>query len=448
VPSSLTDNEELYRDLFDNAPVGYHEVNADGRLVRVNQTELSMLGYSAEEMVGKFAWEFVVEPISREAFAAKIKGTLALAPFERTFRRKDGSVLPVMLEERLIHDQDGNVCGIRTTVFDITLRKQVEQALRDSEQRYRQLVELSPDAILVHAKGKLVFANSAAVRLFGADKPEELVGRRAIELVHPHSRELVREQGRKIREERVGLQPVEQLILRLDGSALDVEVAAMPFVHQGNPAIQVVIRDITLRKLAEAQIKSLAYHDPLTDLPNRILFSDRMAMAVAHAYRQKHKVGVLFIDLDRFKSINDSLGHASGDKLLRAVAQRIESCMREGDTVARLGGDEFTLVLPGLQEAADAAHAAEKVLSALRSPFRLEGRELRISASIGISLYPDDGFDVDALLRNADVAMYRAKERGRDGFQLYAPDMSTTDSSRVESSIVPPARRSDRPSYA
>jgi diguanylate cyclase (GGDEF)-like protein len=173
-----------------------------------------------------------------------------------------------------------------------------------------------------------------------------------------------------------------------------------------------------------------------------------MAMAVAHAYRQKHKVGVLFIDLDRFKSINDSLGHASGDKLLRAVAQRIEACMREGDTVARLGGDEFTLVLPGLQEAGDAAQAAEKVLNALRSPFRLEGRELRISASIGISLYPDDGFDVDALLRNADVAMYRAKERGRDGFQLYAPDMSTTDTNRVESSIAPPSRRSDRPSYA
>jgi PAS domain S-box-containing protein len=306
-----TDNEELYRDLFDNAPVGYHEVNADGRLVRVNQTELSMLGYAEDEMVGKFAWEFVVEPISREAFAAKIAGTLALAPFERTFRRKDGSVLPVMLEERLIHDLDGNICGIRTTVFDITQRKQVEQALRDSEERYRQLVELSPDAILVHAKGRLVFVNSAAVRLFGADKPEQLLERRAIELVHPHSRELVREQGRKIREERVGLLPVEQLILRLDGSALDVEVAAMPFVHQGSPAIQVVIRDITLRKLAEAQIKSLAYHDPLTDLPNRILFGDRMAMAVAHAYRQKHKVGVLFIDLDRFKSINDSLGHAA-----------------------------------------------------------------------------------------------------------------------------------------
>jgi diguanylate cyclase (GGDEF)-like protein/PAS domain S-box-containing protein len=424
VPASLTDSEELYRDLFDNAPVGYHEVNADGRLVRVNQTELSMLGYEAHEMVGRFAWEFVVEAISREAFAAKIAGTLPLAPFERTFRRKDGSELPVMLEERLIHDEDGIVCGIRTTVFDITGRKQVEQALRDSEERYRQLVELSPDAILVHAEGRLVFANSAAVRLFGAEKPQDLLGRRAIDLVHPQSRELVKEQGRKIREERVSVPPVEQLILRLDGSALDVEVAAMPFIYQGKSAIQVVIRDITLRKLAEEQIRSLAYHDPLTALPNRILFSDRLAMAVAQAYRQKHKVGVLFIDLDRFKSINDSLGHAMGDKLLRVVAKRIQSCMREGDTVSRLGGDEFTLVLPGLQESTDAARAAEKVLTALRLPFRLEGRELFVSASVGISLYPDDGLDIEALLRNADVAMYRAKEQGRDGYQLYAAGMN------------------------
>jgi diguanylate cyclase (GGDEF)-like protein/PAS domain S-box-containing protein len=315
VPASLTDSEELYRDLFDNAPVGYHEVDAQGRLLRVNRTELSMLGYEVHEMVGRFAWEFVVESISRDAFAAKIAGTLPLAPFERTFRRKDGSELPVMLEERLLHDTAGKVCGIRTTVIDITERKAMEKALRESEERY----------------------------------------------------------------------------------------------------------------------KSLAYHDPLTALPNRILFNDRLAMAMAQANRQKHRVGVLFVDLDRFKTINDSLGHAIGDELLKAVARRIQSCLREGDTVSRLGGDEFTLVLPGLCEASDAARAADKVLNALRTPFRLEGCELSVSASIGISLYPDDGLDVDALLRNADVAMYRAKEQGRDSYQVYA--------------AAPVRRESDRPSF-
>ena len=355
-----SDSEELYRDLFDNAPVGYHEVDAEGALVRVNQTELSMLGYEAEEMVGRFAWEFVVEKISKEAFAAKIAGTMPLAPFERTFRRKDEKHLPVLLEERLLYDDSGKACGIRTTVFDITARKRVEQALRESEERYRQLVELSPDAILVLREGRLVFANSAAVRLFGAEKSADLLHQPFMGLIHPDSRELVREQGRRIREQGAILPLVEQRIVRLDGAPVDVEVAAMAIAYEGAPAVQAMIRDITMRRLAEAQIRSLAYHDALTGLPNRILMSDRLSMAIAQANRQKHKVGLLFIDLDRFKAINDSLGHLTGDGLLRAVARRIQSCVREGDTVSRLGGDEFTLLLPGLGEAADAAAAAEK----------------------------------------------------------------------------------------
>jgi diguanylate cyclase (GGDEF)-like protein/PAS domain S-box-containing protein len=424
VPAARSDSEELYRDLFDNAPVGYHEVDAEGRLVRVNQTELSMLGHDAEEMVGRFAWEFVVERISKEAFAAKIAGTMPLAPFERTFRRKDGKHLPVMLEERLLYDDAGRACGIRTTVFDITARKRAEQALRESEERYRRLVELSPDAIVVHSRGRLVFANSAAVRLFGAEKAQDLISQRAMDLVHPDSRELVREQGRRIREQGAILPLVEQKIVRLDGSPVDVEVAAMPLVYEDAPAVQAMIRDITMRRLAEAQIRNLAYHDALTGLPNRILFGDRLSMAVAQASRQEHKVGLLFIDLDRFKAINDSLGHSMGDRLLRAVARRIQSCVREGDTVSRLGGDEFTLLLPGLEDAADAAATAEKVLSALRLPFKLDGRELFTTASVGISLYPDDGLDVDALLKNSDIAMYRAKERGRDNYQLYGAGTS------------------------
>ena len=414
-----SDSAELYRDLFDNAPVGYHEVDAEGRLVRVNRTELSMLGYEVNEMIGRYAWEFVVEKISKKALAAKIAGTMPLAPFERTFRCKDGRHLPVMLEERLLYDESGKACGIRTTVFDITARKHAERALRESEERYRQLVELSPDAILVHRERRLVFVNSAAVRLFGAERAEDLLGRRALDFVHPDSRELVREQGRRIRERGVALPLVEQKIVRLDGSPVDVDVAAMPVVFEGAPAVQAMVRDITLRKLAEAQIRSLAYHDGLTGLPNRILFCDRLEMAMAQANRQGQKVGLLFVDLDRFKGVNDSLGHSVGDKLLRAVARRIQSCVREGDTVARLGGDEFTLLLSGLQDATDASAAADKVLRALRQPFALDGHELFITGSVGVSLYPDDGSDVDTLLKTSDVAMYRAKHQGGDNHQLY-----------------------------
>jgi diguanylate cyclase (GGDEF)-like protein len=189
--------------------------------------------------------------------------------------------------------------------------------------------------------------------------------------------------------------------------------------------------DITARKRSEERIQELAYQDALTGLPNRRLFSDRLNVAVAQARRHEERLAVLFLDLDRFKLVNDSLGHSVGDELIRAVAQRLRSSVREGDTVARLGGDEFTLLLPGLAEAVDAAKVADKVLESLRLPFELDGRELFVTASIGISLFPDDGEATEALVKNADAAMYRAKERGRDGYELYRPAMTAAAVERL-----------------
>ena len=175
---------------------------------------------------------------------------------------------------------------------------------------------------------------------------------------------------------------------------------------------------------ASVQIEHLAYYDGLTALPNRELFIDRLSLALVQAHRDNRKLAVLFLDLDRFKLINDSLGHAVGDELLRAMGKRVHEAVREGDTLARLGGDEFTLLLPGVHNAAEAARVAQKVLEAARAPFQLQGREVFVTTSIGISLYPEDGADAEALIRNADIAMYRAKEQGRDRFQLYAPAMN------------------------
>ena len=177
-------------------------------------------------------------------------------------------------------------------------------------------------------------------------------------------------------------------------------------------------------ELATVEMEHLAYHDALTGLPNRPLFIDRLIMAVAQAGRSNQKLAVFFLDLDRFKDINDSLGHSVGDALLKSVAERIRNCVREGDTVSRFGGDEFTLMIPKVDQVEDAAKIAQKILETLKIPFSLPDHELFVTTSIGISIYPDDGSDPETLVRNADTAMYRAKDQGRDNYQLYAPAMN------------------------
>lgn len=184
-------------------------------------------------------------------------------------------------------------------------------------------------------------------------------------------------------------------------------------------------------ELAAGEIEHLAYHDALTGLPNRPLFMDRLIVALAQANRANQKLAVFFLDLDRFKDINDSLGHSVGDALLKSVAERVRRCVREGDTVARFGGDEFTLLIPRIDHIEDAAKIAQKIIETLKIPFSVYDRELFVTTSIGVSIFPSDGLDPETLVRNADTAMYRAKEQGRDNYQLYAPAMNARAAERL-----------------
>ena len=217
---------------------------------------------------------------------------------------------------------------------------------------------------------------------------------------------------------------------------------AQDYLVKGNVDSNLLVRSMRyaverqrmVAELEEARLKEhhVATHDILTDLPNRQLFQDRLGRALAEADRRGEKVAVLFLDLDRFKLTNDTLGHAIGDRLLRSVGRRLVGCIRGGDTAARLGGDEFTIILTGVKDVGDVNRVAEKVLTALRAPFRLGGQELLITTSIGVSLFPDDGRDTDTLLKHADVAMYRAKAGGRNTFQFFAPEMNERAFERME----------------
>jgi diguanylate cyclase (GGDEF)-like protein/PAS domain S-box-containing protein len=309
-------------------------------------------------------------------------------------------------------------------------RTRARDAVRESESRFRTLAETAPCAIFIYQGDRFQYVNAAAAGITGYPRVQ-LETLNFWDIVHPDFRHMVRERGIARQRGLVVPPRYEFKIVRRDGEERWLDFSANFIEFGGRPAALGIAFDVTERKKAEEQIRSLAYHDILTGLPNRLLFNDRLSVAVAQAHRVGKRLGVLFLDLDRFKVINDSLGHSQGDRLLQAVAERLQGSLREGDTVARLGGDEFILLLPGISRADDAARVAEKVLDCLKLPFRVEARELYVTASLGISLYPDDGLDADTLVKNADTAMYRAKDQGRDNYQLYTHAMNETAVERL-----------------
>lgn len=282
------------------------------------------------------------------------------------------------------------------------------------------IVESSSDAIIGKSlEGIILSWNQAAERLFGYSA--------AAVLGHPISILFPPDGANEVQSllERSGQQGEhiachETECICEDGRRVSVSLALSPVKNKAGVIVgtATIARDMTARKRAEDRLHHLALHDSLTGLPNRLLFRERVSQALAQARRQNHQVALLFIDLDRFKEINDSLGHQVGDHLLQVTASRLRYCLREGDAVARVGGDEFVVSLSALTDSSDAALVAGKIMEILREPFRVGNRQLNISGSIGIGIYPADGQDVETLMHAADTAMYHAKKKGRGTCQL------------------------------
>ena len=314
---------------------------------------------------------------------------------------------------------------LHTTIEVALYKHQAERRLKESEERYRLLAELSPEAIIVQGDGRIVYANPAAATLVGAQSVENLLGRPVVEFVDPDYRDNFSARENHLRESQQSDLKAEKFV-RLDGQTRDVEVVMAAVTYDGKPATQILTRDITERRRAEQQLLHDAFHDSLTRLPNRALFIDHLNLAINHCRRRKSFLfAVLFIDLDRFKVINDSLGHMVGDEVLIATARRLESCLREGDTIARLGGDEFTILLDGIKDYGDAHRVAERVQEVLTDPFVIAGRELFVTASVGIRYSCDDEGQPEELLRDADTAMYSAKTLGKAQYQVFDTKMHT-----------------------
>ena len=337
---------------------------------------------------------------------------------------------------------DELIITINNALKEKRLQKQnnfIQKQLSESERLHRYIVNTSPDLIyILDDEGRFTFINERIESLLGFSK-EEIVGKHYSFLVHHDDME----QAKYVfNERRIGARSAKNIELRLkcknecntrhfSNRTIAIELSATGMYTGKGEAINSymgtygVARDVTERKIAEETINFQAYHDLLTKLPNRALLRDRLSLAINQAKRDKENLAVMFLDLDRFKNINDSLGHMIGDELLQQVSIRLKDCIRSGDTLARFGGDEFTLMLPKLSNSRDdAKRLAEKITRTLKQPFNIDGHELYVSASIGIALYPQDGLHIDALIKHADVAMYHVKGQGKNGFQFYSDEMN------------------------
>jgi diguanylate cyclase (GGDEF)-like protein/PAS domain S-box-containing protein len=505
----------------------------------------------------------LVHPADRarvtEAFVGTLKGRFYDRGLEFRVRTASGEWKWMFCSGRVTQrDAEGRALRMSGAMVEIDARKRAEQASRDAEERYRTLVELAPNGVLVTSSGVIEYANSATAAMLGVASPAELLGRSLSEFVHPD--QLAQHRKRIAYLEagpgKTGFE--ERRMRRLDGTETVLEIAGVSYLERGRLVRQTVLRDvteqrlarealaarekrfrdvveasgeyvwetdaswrytflservesmlgflrhemlgrtprdfmplgearavedwfarhavearvfhglehrsitkagrlvwqqvsgvpvfgpdgklagfrgtgadITARKLAEDRIQYLATRDALTGLPNRELLADRASQAILAAARNRGSLAVLFLDLDRFNLVNESLGHAAGDALLRAVAERLGSTLRRDDTLARLGGDEFALLWNGLKDSGDAAALAQRALAILARPFTIDGRTLSVTASIGISVYPGDGRDFAELLKNADAANSHAKESGRNSFRFFSPALNARAVARL-----------------
>lgn len=420
--------EEFFQELFLQAGDGIFLVSADSTILEVNPRGCEMLGYSKEELLGKPVLKFqppdALEHIRQKLAALTVQ---KLVTTETVFLRKDGTRMPAEITGKLLSND--LIVGM---LRDVTERKAAQQALIESEQKYRNLVEHSPDGIsMVDESGRIIEWNLGQQWISGL-KESEVLGRYSWDvqfqlMPKEHRSRIIRQQLKKrileILKTGRGTwqsnQPVEATIQLPDGTIRTVELMMYIYKTSRGYRLGSITRDISRRKQVEMLLEYMAMHDTLTDLPNRLLFENRLIHALDRSKRDAEKqMAVMMLDLDNFKEVNDSFGHAFGDQLLKVVGQRLQNCLRKSDTAARMGGDEFALISEGIRDIKDIELIADKILRTIGMPVEVEGQVIHLTTSIGISVHRHHQTDAGQLLREADVAMYEAKHT-RNCYRFY-----------------------------
>lgn len=425
---ALRASEEKYRSILENIEEAFYEVDVRGNLTSVNEAYCRMLRYSERELIGMSFRQYSTPEMAEKAyrkFNEVYRTGKPVKAFDYEIQCKGGGTVVGEGSIHLVQDAQGTPSGFRGLLRDVTARRQIEQELRDSEERFRDLTDLSSDWYWEQDENFRFVHVSGSVLAKTGFPPEEYLGKTLQQL--PYS-DALDEQWIEHRKAIAEHKAFHNLILKkiqLDGSARYISASGRPILdEQGRlKGYRGTGKDITQSKLHEERIQYLATHDALTSLPNRVLFGQLLNFAIHHARRYERQLAVMFIDLDRFKMINDTLGHHAGDKLLQEIAGRLTGSLRTSDVVARLGGDEFVVLLQEIAETEQVATIARKIISAVQLPMMLENQECRITASIGISMYPVDTEDEHVLMKNADIAMYLAKDEGKNNFQFYSKNI-------------------------
>jgi len=422
---SLAESEERFRAIVHGSTDIVLVIDAETRLKYVSPVAERLLGYEAESVIGRSAFDFVhPDDVDRvmQSFVELLEGpqTGEVEGVEIRVLRSDGTYLDVEAVGTNLLDNPA-IGGMIINIRDISERKRAERALNEAQERFRSAFEHAPIGMGLAGADSVIFrANRALGELVGRT-PEELVGTSIKDITHPDDWEVNAVEMRRLFAGEIQSYKMEKRYLHAHGHAVwgALSVSLVRDVD-GEPLYMVgQMEDITERKAIGERLAHQAIHDPMTGLPNRVLFMDRLALALKRAQRRHHRVAVVFLDLDRFKLVNDSLGHASGDQLLIAVADRLRSALRPSDTVARFGGDEFTVLCDDLVEDGTALEVAQRMARAIERPVLLPEGEVFVSASLGIAVSGNGDDTPSTLLRDADTAMYRAKDQGRARIELF-----------------------------
>lgn len=435
IEEALQASEIRYRNILETMENSYVEVDLAGRHQFFNSAFTKLTGYTPEELKTSSNRDHQTPSMARQcmtAFNQVFVTGVAIDNQAWQYVTKSGSVVHVEGSVRLRRDNDGTPIGFSSVLRDVTARWNADLELRESEARFRALTNLSSD---------WYWEQDAQWRL------SRIEGRHveAVQTAHPFLGRQIWDSGFEIetpggweahRELLAKHQPYRDVVLhrrKNNGEPYYISVSGQPMFDADGKfsGYRGISREITDQKVAEERIQYLATHDALTGLPNRAMFSHLLGVTIPTALRYQRQFAVLFIDLDRFKFINDTLGHEAGDLLLKEITTRFKAALRASDVIARLGGDEFVVLIQEMGHPEQAANVARKLLSAAIKPIELMGQECRVTASIGVAVYPNDGDDEQTLMKNADIAMYFAKEEGKNNFQFYSKDIKSQSLERM-----------------